>query len=83
MTDNKELVIKSNSLINIQTDMSLIQLKVFTKIIMATVQNPDNIFCRFSIKDLLDDFHIASPHYTALKKATAGMIKAVILKNSE
>lgn len=81
MTSKKDLVIKSNNLIEMQTDLSLIQLKIFTKIILTTVQNPDDDFCRFAIKDLLDDFNISSPHYTALKKATAGMIKAVILKN--
>ena len=70
MTAKKELVIKSNHLIDMQTDLSLIQLKIFTKIIMSTVKNPNNEFYRFSIKDLLDDFNILSPHYTALRKAT-------------
>jgi hypothetical protein len=70
MIAKEGLVIKSNNLINMQTDLSLIQLKVFTKIIMSTVKNPNAEFYRFSIKTLLDDFNIASPHYTALKKAT-------------
>ena len=80
MESKKELVIKSNSLIDMQTDLSLMQLKVFTKIIMCTVKNPNAEFYRFSMKELLQDFHIQSKHHTALKKATAGMIKAVILK---
>ncbi|HIO90670.1 MAG TPA: RepB family plasmid replication initiator protein [Campylobacterales bacterium] len=80
MESKKELVIKSNSLIDMQTDLSLMQLKVFTKIIMCTVKNPHAEFYRFSMKELLKDFHIESKHHTALKKATAGMIKAVILK---
>ena len=83
MESPKELVIKSNNLIDMQTDLSLIQLKVFTKIIMCTVKNPNAEFYRFSIKELLKDFHIQSKHHTALKKATAGMIKAVILKEKD
>jgi len=80
MNHKKELVIKSNELINMQTDLSLIQLKVFTKIIMSTVTNPNAEFYRYSIKDLLKDFNITSKHHVALKKATAWMIRAVILK---
>lgn len=83
MIAKEGLVIKSNNLINMQTDLSLIQLKVFTKIIMSTVKNPNAEFYRFSIKTLLDDFNIASPHYTALKKATEWMIKAVVLKSPD
>jgi len=71
MNHKKELVIKSNELINMQTDLSLIQLKVFTKIIMSTVTNPNAEFYRYSIKDLLKDFNITSKHHVALKKATA------------
>ena len=71
MESQKEIVIKSNSLIDMQTDLSLMQLKVFTKIIMSTVKNPNAEFYRFSIKELLKDFHIQSKHYIALKKATA------------
>ena len=70
MTAKKELVIKSNSLINMQTDLSLMQLKVFTKIILSTVKKPHAEFYRFSVKDLLNDFNIKSSHYTALRKAT-------------
>jgi len=83
MDSKKELVIKSNSLIDMQTDLSLMQLKVFTKIILCTVKNPNAEFYRFSMKELLEDFHIQSKHHLALKKATAGMIKAVILKNKD
>ncbi len=80
MESKKELVIKSNSLIDMQTDLTLMQLKVFTKIIMCTVKNPNTEFYRFSMQELLKDFNIQSKHHLALKKATAGMIKAVILK---
>jgi hypothetical protein len=71
MSTKKEIVIKSNKLIDMQTDLSLIQLKVFTKLIMTTIKNPNEDFYRFSIRDLLSDFNISSPHYTALKNATA------------
>jgi len=76
----KELVIKSNKLIDMQTDLNLIQLKIFTKVILSTVQNPKDEYCRFSIKELMNDFNITETHYTALKIATKNMIKAVILK---
>jgi len=78
--DNK-LVIKSNSLIEMQTDLKLTQLKLFTKVIMQTVKEPNREFCRFSIQELMEDFKMTDSNYTALKSATAGMIKAVILKN--
>ena len=80
MSHKKELVIKSNELINMQTDLTLIQLKVFTKIIMSTVKNPNAEFYRYSIQELLKDFNITSKHHVALKKATAWMIRAVILR---
>jgi len=83
MTHQDKLVIKSNSLIDLQTDLKLTQLKIFTKIIMHTVQEPQKEFCRFSIQELMQEFHMTDSNYTALKKATAEMIKAVILKNKD
>lgn len=83
MTAQDKLVIKSNSLIDLQTDLKLTQLKIFTKIIMQTVQEPQKEFCRFSIQELMQEFHMTDSNYTALKKATAEMIKAVILKNKD
>ena len=83
MTAKNELVIKSNNLINMQTNLSLIQLKIFTKIIINTVNNPNAEYYRFSVQELLKDFNISSPHYTALRKATEGMFKAVVLKDKD
>jgi plasmid replication initiation protein len=83
MTYQDKLVIKSNSLIDLQTDLKLTQLKIFTKIIMHTVQEPQKEFCRFSIQELMQEFHMTGSNYTALKSATAGMIRAVILKNKD
>jgi len=81
MKKEDKLVIKSNSLIDMQTDLKLTQLKIFTKVIMQTVKEPSGEFCRFSIQELMKEFHMVDSNHTALKKATAGMIKAVILKN--
>ena len=79
----QNLVIKSNKLIGMQSDLNLTQLKLFAMVIMATVQNPQNDFYRFSIKELLDEFHITDTNYTALKRATGNMIKLVVLKTKD
>jgi hypothetical protein len=83
MTSKKELIIKSNKLIDMQTDLNLIQLKIFTKVILATIKNPNEEFYRFSVKELMNIFNITETHYTALKKATQNMIKAVVLKTAD
>jgi plasmid replication initiation protein len=80
MKQEDKLVIKSNSLIDMQTDLKLTQLKIFTKVIIQIVKEPNSEFCRFSIQELMQEFNMTDSNYTALKSATAGMIKAVILK---
>jgi plasmid replication initiation protein len=76
----KHLVIKSNKLIGMQSDLNLTQLKVFAKVIIETVKNPKNDFYRFSIRELMKEFYITDTNYTALKNATSKMIKVVIFK---
>ena len=76
----KNLVIKSNKLIWMQSDLNLTQLKLFAKVIIETVKNPNSEFYRFNIRELMQEFHITDTNHTALKNATAKMIKAVILK---
>jgi plasmid replication initiation protein len=63
-----------------QTDLNLLQLKIFTKIIMSTIKNPDDDFYRFSIKNLMDEFNLTDTNYTNLKRATKEMNKVVVLK---
>ena len=77
------LVIKSNNLINMQTDLNLIQLKIFTKIILETVKNPNKEFYRFSIAQLMKDLNITDSNYSTLKRATKNMFKVVVLKTKD
>lgn len=77
----KHLVIKSNKLIGMQSDLNLTQLKLFAKVIVETVKNPKIDFYRFSVKELMKEFFITDTNYTALRNATSKMIKAVILKH--
>lgn len=79
----QNLVIKSNKLIGMQSDLNLTQLKLFAMVIIATVKNPQNDFYRFSIKELMDEFNITDTNYTALKRATGDMIKLIVLKTKD
>ncbi len=80
MENQKIIVYKSNRLIEMQSDLSLIQLKIFTKVIIETIKDPNDEYKRFNVKDLMREFNMTETHYTTLKRATADMIKAVILK---
>ena len=41
MKTSKTLVIKSNKLIGIQTQLSLVQMKIFALLVSKTLDNPD------------------------------------------
>ena len=41
MENQKIIVYKSNKLIEMQSDLSLIQLKIFTKVVIETIKNPN------------------------------------------
>lgn len=76
----KELVVKSNELIEMPVDFNLMQLKLFAKIVVSIRENPDSEYYSFFIKNLLDDFDLTDTNYTQLKKATKGLIRPVIIK---
>lgn len=82
MTLSKDIVIKSNKLIGMQSNLSLIQLKIFAKVIWSVVKKSDSEYYRFNIKNLLNDFYITDTNYTALKTATKDMIKSVVLQTA-
>jgi len=80
MNKAKTLVIKSNKLIGMQTQLSLVQMKIFALLIAKTLENPSTEYYRFSTKELMTSCHLGDNNYTALQQITANMIKPVIFK---
>jgi plasmid replication initiation protein len=76
----KELVIKSNELIEMPVDFNLMQLKLFAKIVVSIRDNPNEEYYSFSVKKLLNDFELSDTNYTHLKNATKGLIRPVVIK---
>lgn len=76
----KELVVKANELIEMPVDFTIMQLKLFAKIIVAMRNDPDIEFYEFSVKSLLKDFGITENNHTQLKLATKGLIRPVTIK---
>ena len=76
----KELVVKANELIEMPVDFSLMQLKLFAKIIVSIRDEPNKEFYEFSVKSLLQDFGLTETNYTQLKIATKGLIRPVVVK---
>ncbi len=83
MNRAKTLVIKSNKLIGMQTQLSLVQMKIFALVISRTLENPNTEYYRFSTKELMLSCNFGESNYTALQKTTANMIKPVIFKGNE
>lgn len=83
MNRARTLVIKSNKLIGMQTQLSLVQMKIFALLISRTLENPDTDYYRFSTKELMLSCNFGESNYTALQKTTANMIKPVIFKGNE
>jgi len=83
MNKSKTLVIKSNKLIGMQTQLSLVQMKIFALLISKTLENPATEYYRFSTKELMISCNLGENNYTALQKITADMIKPVIFKGNE
>jgi plasmid replication initiation protein len=80
MKNLKELVVKDNKLIEMPLDFSLMQLKLFARIIVSIRNNPNQDYYSFSVKKLLDDFDLAETNYSQLKLATRGLIRPVVIK---
>jgi len=80
METSKTLVIKSNKLIGMQTQLSLVQMKIFALLVSRTLDNPDILNYKFSAKELMNSCNITDSNYTALQQTTASMIKPVIFK---
>ncbi len=76
----RELVIKSNELIEMPVDFNLMQLKLFAKIVVSIRDNPNEEYYSFSVKKLLNDFELSDTNYTHLKNATKGLIRPVVIK---
>ena len=82
MTTAKTLVIKSNKLIGMQTQLSLVQMKIFALLIAKTLENPKTEYYRFSTRELMMSCNFGESNYTALQQTTANMIKPVIFKGT-
>jgi plasmid replication initiation protein len=83
MNKAKTLVIKSNKLIGMQTQLSLVQMKIFALLIARTLENPKTEYYRFSTRDLMSSCNFGESNYTALQQTTANMIKPVIFKGNK
>lgn len=79
----KTLVIKSNKLIGMQTQLSLVQMKIFALLISRTLESPDTEYYRFSARELMASCNSNDSNYTVLQQTTASMIKPVIFKWKE
>ena len=80
METSKTLVIKSNKLIGMQTQLSLVQMKIFALLVSKALDNPEVLNYKFSAKELMNSCNITDSNYTALQQTTASMIKPVIFK---
>jgi len=49
----KTLIIKSNKLIGMQTELSLVQMKIFALLISRTLDSPETEYYRFSTRELM------------------------------
>ena len=83
MDKTKTLIIKSNKLIGMQTQLSLVQMKIFALLISKTLKNPNSEYIRFNAKELMISCNITDSNYTILKNTTANMIKPVIFITNE
>ena len=79
----KTLVIKSNKLIGMQTQLSLVQMKIFALLISRTLNSPDTEYYRFTAKELMASCNMSDSNYTVLQQTTASMIKPVIFKGKD
>jgi hypothetical protein len=83
MSNLKELVVKSNELIEMPVDFNLMQLKLFAKVVVSIRDNSTKDYYSFQVKDLLKDFGLTSTNYTQLKLATKGLIRPVVIKGED
>jgi plasmid replication initiation protein len=79
----QELIVKSNTLLQQPLYKTSVELKLFSKVILAIRSNPDELSFTFQIKDLLESFQGGTDNYTELKKIAKKMFRVVDLNPSD
>lgn len=79
----QELIVKSNTLLQHPLYKTSIELKIFSKIILAIRENPQEDIFTFQVKNLIEDFNCHEDEYERLKKVAKGMFgKSVDINTS-
>jgi plasmid replication initiation protein len=79
----QELIVKSNTLLQQPLYKTSVELKLFSRVIMAIRDNPEELAFTFQIKDLLEKFQGGVDNYTELKRIAKKMFRVVDLNPSE
>lgn len=79
----QELIVKSNTLLQHPLYKTSMELKIFSKIILAIRENPQEEIFTFQVKNLIEDFNCHEDDYERLKKVAKGMFgKSVDINTS-
>lgn len=79
----QELIVKSNTLLQHPLYKTSMELKIFSKIILAIRENPQEDIFTFQVKNLIEDFNCHEDDYERLKKVAKGMFgKSVDINTS-
>jgi len=79
----QELIVKSNTLLQHPLYKTSMELKIFSKIILAIRENPQEDIFTFQVKNLIEDFNCHKDDYERLKKVAKGMFgKSVDINTS-
>lgn len=79
----QELIVKSNTLLQHPLYKTSTELKIFSKIILAIRENPQEDIFTFQVKNLIEDFNCHEDEYERLKKVAKGMFgKSVDINTS-
>jgi plasmid replication initiation protein len=73
MEKNKKLIVKSNSLLQHPLYKTSIELKIFSRIVLAIREAPERDTFTFSVSSLLNDFGCNEDDYDRLKKVAKNM----------
>jgi plasmid replication initiation protein len=79
----QELIVKSNTLLQQPLYKTSVELKLFSRVILAVRDKPEELSFTFQIKDLLEKFQGGVDNYTELKRIAKKMFRVVDLNPSE
>ena len=79
----QELIVKSNTLLQQPLYKTSVELKLFSRVILAIRSNPNELSFTFQIKDLLESFQGWTDNYTELKKIPKKIVRVVDLNPSD